>query len=732
MTSTAELVFSGLHLSRPLALETVTRFLARLACDRAAPRVVLEVRADQGGVRHLLGCRPTDVHALRHLLSDLIPGSLLTTPQQGEQQPRPAMEEVGRLRVHPVGLPLRTDTAEATTRALLSALATRLHNDEAMAVQIVLGPRHAPRTVPANTPDPQSTLVQLLTRGERPASAETRNRLKERQSQGGFAATVRLGAASPDPGRRRRFMVSLLSAVATAQSPGVRIDLVHQPAVHLNQVRLPWRWPLHLGVSELLGLLAWPLGDDELPGLPPAHPKALRAAPGVHTGPRVFATSAAPGDDRMVGISPQDQTFHAVAYGPSGSGKTNALLHLILADIQAGRPVAVLDPKKQLVDDIASRVPDHRVNDVVILDASDTQPTGFNPLDVTGRDPDVVVDGILAVFEAVFRDGWGPRSADIFSACLRTLARASTPQQPATLLDLPRLLTDPTFRRQQVGRVRGDVALAGFWSWFDSQSPPAQAAAIAPPLNKLRQLLLRPALIKMLDQREGRFRLRDIFRDNKIVLVPLNEGLVGPGTASLLGSLVIADLWQATQERANEPGAKKRPGMVYVDEAPRFLNLPVSLADALAVSRSLSVCWILAAQFRTQLPPALRTAVDMNARSKIVFATEHDDARDTAKLTRDLDAEDFMALPRYHAYVNLVADGHPSGWALVKTLPPPPTTTDPIAVRAAARANYASDPQTATGDHPTTEPDEAAATPTIGTAVPVVDPAQIGRKRRQR
>jgi hypothetical protein len=728
MRSSAELVFSGLHLPRPLDPSVVARFLTRLASDRDAPRVVLEVRADSHGLRHLLGARATDVHGLRHLLADLIPGSLLTTPTQGTHQPRPAMQVVGRLRIHPAGLPLRTDTHEATTRALLSALATRLKAGEAMALQVVLGPRHAPQTVPANAPDPQSTLVHALTRGEPPASTETRTRLKERQSQGGFAATIRLAAASPDLQRRRRLMVALLSAVSTAQSPGVRIDLVRQPAAHLNEVRLPWRWPLHLGISELVGLLAWPLGDDELPGLPPAHPKALRAASTVHTGPRVFATSAAPGDDRLIGIAPQDQTYHAVTYGPSGSGKTNALLHLILADIQAGRPVAVLDPKRQLIDDVLARIPDHRQGDVVELNASDETPVGFNPLDVTARDPDVVVDGILAVFEAVFRDGWGPRTADIFSACLRTLARASTPQQPATLVDLPRLLTDPKFRRQQVGRVRGDMALAGFWAWFDSQSPPAQAAAIAAPLNKLRQLLLRPALIRMLDQREGRFRLRDIFRDNKIVLVPLNEGLIGPGTASLLGSLIIADLWQATQERANEPGASKHPGMVYVDEAPRFLNLPVSLADALAVSRSLAVCWILAAQFRSQFPPALRTAVDMNARSKIVFATEYDDARDTAKLTRDLGAEDFMALPRFHAYANIVAGGHPSGWALVRTLPPPPATSDPETVRAAARATYAPTPQTTTHTSDTsTDADEADAE---AAAPAVVE--RIGRKRRQR
>jgi hypothetical protein len=704
------------------------QFLTRLAADRAAPRVVLEVRADEHGTRHLLGCRETDVHPLRRLLTDLIPGTVLTTPTPSQGQSRPAITLAGRLHIHPPGLPLLTTTAEATTRALLSALATRLHRGEAMVVQVVLGPRHAPRQVPPKVTDPTAGVVSTLVGGDRPASPDTRNRMKERLSQGGFAATIRLGAVSPDPDRRRRFMVSLLSSISTAQSPGVHIDLIHESAMRLNEARLPWRWPLHLAVTELVGLLGWPLGDADLPGLPSAHPKRLRAASTVHAGPRVFAQSAAPGDDRLLGISANDQTYHAVAYGPSGSGKTTIALNLIVADIEAGRPVAVLDPKKQLIDDIASRIPAHRMDDVVILDASDETPVGFNPLDVAGRDPDVVVDGILAVFEAVFRDGWGPRTADIFSASLRTLARASTPARPATLMDLPKLLTDAKFRRTQVGRVQTDVALAGFWSWFDGQSPAAQAAAIAPPLNKLRQLLLRPALIRMLDQREGRFRLRDLFRENKIVLVPLNEGLIGPGTASLLGSLIIADIWQATQERADEPGAAKRPGVVYVDEAPRFLNLPVSLADALAVSRSLSVGWFLAAQFRGQFPPTLRAAVDMNARSKMVFATEYEDARDTAKLTRDLTPEDFLAVPKFHAYANLVADGHPSGWALVKTLPPPPATTDPEIVRATAQANYAVAPAPTAADTP--DADELSAAGDDSPAPVVVE--RIGRKRRQR
>ncbi|MCR6484039.1 type IV secretory system conjugative DNA transfer family protein [Amycolatopsis sp. OK19-0408] len=721
------LVFSQLHLPRPLESTAVIRFLERLASDRDEPRVIFEARASETGTQHLLGCRAGDVHPFRRLLGDLLPGTILAGFSAASPNPRPTVDVARQLRLHSASLPLRTDVAEPTTLALLSALAVRLHTGESLVMQIILGPRHIPRSVHADVPDPDSTMLDALTAGARPASSETRQRLKDRLSRSGFRATIRLGAASSDSDRRRRFVTGLLSAISTARSPGVQMTLAPEKPKALDGARLPWRWPLHLAVPELLGLLAWPIGDGELPGLPPLHPKPLRAAPGVHTGPRVFAQSAAPGDERQIGISAQDQTFHGIAYGPSGSGKTTAIEHLILADIEAGRAVAVLDPKRQLIDNLMARIPEGRIDDVVEINAGDQAPVGFNPLDIGDRDPDVVVDGILAVFASVFSDGWGPRTQDIFSACLRTLARASTPEEPATLVDLTRLLTDPAFRRRQVGRIQNDVALAGFWAWYEGQSPQAQAAAIAPPLNKLRQFLLRPALIRMLDQRSGRFRLRDLFRENKIVLAPLNEGLVGPGTASLLGSLIVADIWQATQERAGDPGAGTTPATIYIDEAPRFLNLPVSMADALAVSRSLGVGWFLAAQFRSQFPPALARAVDMNARSKIQFATEYEDARDTAKLTRDLTPEDFMALPQFHAYANLVADGHPSGWALVRTLPPTVATIDPAIVRAASQANYApiEDAAPTTTSEPDAEPEVA---PELELAPQPIE--RIGRKRR--
>ncbi|WP_234490386.1 type IV secretory system conjugative DNA transfer family protein [Streptomyces sp. MBT33] len=614
------------------------------------------------------------------------------------------------------------DIPETVSRAVLSALAVPLAEDEALVVQVVLGPRILPSVLPTDVPDPSLPLGRVLLTGTRQAGTELRARLRKRAEHPGFMATIRVGATAGTRKRRSTLLLGVLSGLTVAQGPGTRIRLVRDSAARLNHGRLPWLWPLRLSVPELLGPLAWPLGNEELPGLPPLHPKPLRASDRVHQGERVFARSAAPGDDRQVGIAPQDQTFHGVAYGPSGSGKTNVLLHLITADIATGRPVVVLDPKRQLIDDILARVPPHRVDDIVELNAADENPVGFNPLDVGGRDPDVVVDGILAVFASVFADGYGPRTADLFSSGLRTLARGSDPNAPAALTDLPRLFTDPAFRRPYVGRVQGDIALAQFWAAWDEQGPAAQAAVLAAPMNKLRQFLLRPAVVRMLGQRQGRFRLRDAFRTNKVVLVPLNEGLIGPGVASLLGSLIIAEVWQSVQERAGEAGAQQRPGVVYVDEAPRFVHLPTSLADALAISRSLSVGWFLAAQFRSQFPPELRTAVDINARSKVAFATEADDAREmAAKLAPELEPADFMALPRFHAYANLVANGAPSGWGLVRTLPPPPVIADVEAVRMTARTNYAPTPAVPVLTAPTTSEPPATPQPT---------PQQFGRKRR--
>lgn len=726
MSNNNGLIFSELYLPRPLAASAVTGFVTRLATDQEAGRIVFEVRAEQGAVRFLLGCRATDIPRTRHLLGNLIPGALMN----GLTTARSQVMAARQLRLRPRALPLNVETGGAVTRAILAALTARNGTGESLVLQLVIGPRLAPRFAPSRMTSATAQWWEPLTGNETMATPEERSRRRQRDEQHGVQASIRLGVSSPDAGRRARLAKGLFSALRLLQAPGQRIQLAYEKPAHIDDATLPWRWPLRLSAEEAIAFLAWPIGEDNLPGIAPSHPKQLRAASAVHSGDRVFAASTVPGDSRQLGISSADALMHLIAYGPTGAGKSSVLEHLIGADIAAGLPVIVIDPKKQLaIDSVTRHIPPERVNDVVVLDASNQNPVGFNPLAVTdGRDPDVIADGILAVFKAVFHEGWGPRTEDIYSACLRTLTRTSTAETPTTLMDIPRLLTDAAFRRPRIGKLQSDPGLAGFWAWYENLSPGAQASAVAAPFNKLRQLLLRPSLVRMLGQPHPSVNLRNVFREKKIVLVPLNEGLIGEGTASLLGSLVIAELWQATQERALEKDPQKHPGMIYVDEAHRFLHLPISLADALNQSRSLGVGWHLATQYPTQFPTEIRDAVSTNARSKIVFAQEPDDAKYFARKARQLTEEDFTELPKYHAYVNLVAGGSPSGWASVATLPPRPPISNSAAVLATSRHNY--QPPLTPAQVETAYPSPAVETPPLP-AAPTAQAGPVGRKRRR-
>ena len=685
--------FSQLHLPRPLEVEQVDAMLLRMAADRAAPPLVFEARAEHARlVQHLVGAPVEHVVWVQRTLRHLLPGLDI----DGMDSPRLPVERSVRVRVRPRAFALSTERAEITSVSLLSALDARLEDAERLVVQVVLGRRVMPKHLPKEVPDPTQPWWQLVTQGEVPAVKPVRDQVDTRSGQHGFAAVVRIGVAAKTPDRRQQLVIGVLGALSTAEDRGTYMDLTFEAAARLNVPRLPWRWNLHLGATELSGLLGWPLGERDLPGVAPLHPRPLRVPEKVNRTERLFAVPGAPGPTAPVGIAARDITAHLLAMGPTGVGKSTVLLNLVAADISARRPVLVIDPKWQLIRDIIERaIPRGRIDDVVVIDpaeASTGKVVGFNPLNVGDRDPDVVIDGLVAVLKEVFHDGWGPRTEDIIHSALLTLARVgATRKTPFTMLDLPRLLADEKFRRSVIGEVTVDPGLGSFWSGYLAMSPGAQAQAIAAPMNKLRQYLLRPSLRAILGQADPAFRLRDVFQDNKVVLVPLNEALIGPITAQLLGSLIVAETWSATLERANEDDPASKPASVVIDEVQQYLHLPVSIDDALSRSRSYGVGWHLAHQHRAQLPNSTRAAVDSNAKSKIVFQPlDPDDAAAMAKQAPDLQAVDFLSLGQYQAYANLTSGGSPAGWALVRTLPPPEPTGLGDQIRNCSRERYAS------------------------------------------
>jgi hypothetical protein len=721
------IAFARLYLPVPLDPAHVARLITRLSSPDAPRPAVFETRADDHGVTHLIGSTIDRLGHLCRLVEDQLPGAR-TSPSP----PRTPVIDAGRVHIEPRSLPLNPDATEAAVHALYAALGLRKPG-EALVIQVALGHGHRPQIVPTDTTDPtDSSIWRSLTRGTKPASSEMRTRLKRRAEQATLDLNIAVGVVAETQERRRALGHQVLGAFQTLQAPGVRIELIRDSEHAVNEPQRVRRFRVRLSPSELVPFLGWPIGTGELPGMPSLHPKRLPAPISLSNTENVFAITTAPGDARAVGIRPEARLQHLVVSGPTGSGKSMVFAHLILSDIKAGRPVVVVDPKRQLIDYVSDRIPANLTDRVVVLDAADERPVGFNPLDTEGRNADVVVDGILSAFKAVFEDGWGPRTEDLLHAGLLSLAYAGVARgEPYTLLDLPRLLTDAPFRRTVSGAVASNPTLASFWAGYEELSPGARASIIAAPMNKLRKFVLRRNLAAVLGQSRPKLRLRNVFKQGTTVLIPLNDALLGPGAAQLLGSLVVSELWMATLERASETNPTNRPGLIYIDEVQQFLNLPTSIADALATSRSYGVSWNLAHQFRAQLPPAMRAAFDANARNKIVFGLGADDARDLARMAvgSGLAHEDFMSLPTYEVYAQLVDNGGTTGWFSARTTPPAASLQSGPAVRAASRERYGADSQ-ATNEPADVRPNAVASATSEAGGEP--EPPVGGHRRARR
>lgn len=680
MTGPVSIVWQQLHWQRPLDPARATGALRQLAADSRSPQLVLETRASVSGTTNHLGGRPHAVQQAGALLTDALPG---TTLVPSERLRRPAASAT-RVKASTRHRALRLDDPLFPVRALASALA-QVRGTEELVVQVLLGPRRVPLAIPTNS---SSSVVspwwEIAWRGNgQTVDSEKRAALRSKVGEHGFACVVRLGVTAASPARRRSLLLGVLAALRTSESAGLQLRLVPEKPASLDAARAPWRWPLRLNVSELLGLLGWPLGGDDLPGYAAVHPRRLPPAPGTTAArSRVLAQSPL-GSRKPLGLSAPNALHHLHVLGPTGTGKSTVLASLITQDIRDGRAVVVIEPKGDLVAEVLGRIPTERQADVVILDPADAAPVGLNPLAGGGASPELVADGVLAVFRGLYGTAIGPRSADILHAGLLTLA-----QRPdASLVMLPLLLTDPGFRRSLTGALNDPISLGPFWAAYDAWSDGERQAAIAPVMNKLRPLL-RPGVRAVLGQRSPRFDLRQVFTERKILLVPLNRSRIGPEAAQLIGSLVVARLWQATLGRGSIPAERRHPVMVYIDEVQDFLHLPTDLAEALAQARGLGVGFTLAHQFLSQLSPEMRAGLLANARSRVCFQLAHDDAAAMAKGHPELEATDLTTLGQYEVYASLFARGAVTPYASGTALLPEPATADVQAIRRASAAQF--------------------------------------------
>lgn len=389
----------------------------------------------------------------------------------------------------------------------------------------------------------------------------------------------------------------------------------------------------------------------------------------------------------IFGIKRVDRRRHIYIVGKSGVGKSKMLELLIRQDIVYGHGLCFIDPHGDVIDWLLDFIPENRIEDVVIIDPSDSQyPASFNPL--ANVDPGFkhqLTQGLIEVMEKQFGANWTPRLEHVFR--FTCLALLDYPH--ATMRGMISMLTDRNYRQKVVEYIEDDM-VKRFWAIeFADWSEKFDTDAIIPLVNKLGQFLSDPMLRNIFGQKENKIDFERLMQEKKIIFINLSKGRLGEENSSFFGSMFITKIKQAGMARARLREKERFDFYLYVDE---FHNLVTeTFENILSEARKYGLCLTVAHQYVSQLTPRVQAAVLGNTGSIIIFRVGGEDA---VKLKPEMapvfDVKDMINLGMREFFIKMTIDGETYDPFSAETLKVLPATHPSFRERIieASRAKY--------------------------------------------
>ena len=322
-------------------------------------------------------------------------------------------------------------------------------------------------------------------------------------------------------------------------------------------------------------------------------------------------------------LSLDDFDTHLYVVGKTKKGKSKFLEHVACQLIELGQGCGILDPHSDLVDDALAHLAPHLQDEtareqVIYFDPSrDDWLVPFNVLNAP-YEPYTVAQNVLEAFRRTWPESLAvaPRFSNIVLAALLLLI-----EKQLTLVEMPRLLTDRTWRDSLLGGCSNVEVIRFFRDRYDRWGR-EQAMVVESVLNKVGAFVINPRLRLILGQKENGLPFRQIMDEGKVLICDL--GRIDGETRRLLGSLITTGLEQAAFSRKDTPREKRRPFYFLIDEFQDYCANEGSvqtLARILSECRKFGLHLGLAHQTESQLGgDRLRGALE-NAQLRVVFGT---------------------------------------------------------------------------------------------------------------
>ncbi len=365
-----------------------------------------------------------------------------------------------------------------------------------------------------------------------PMEEEVVKKLEEKNSRSGFDVNIRLVVSAATKEIATFKLQNMLNAFTqyaeytygnkfVASKPAESEEIINN-FIHRHFIE---KGSYVLNTKEMSSLWHLPLPNTETPNI--RWLMARKSAPpsnmpkeGIMIGEVRYR-----GQNTMVRIKREDRRRHMYIIGKSGSGKSVMLTYMAIQDIQNGEGVGIIDPHGDLVDDILPHIPKERADDVIYFDPSDIErPMGLNMLEYDNDEQrDFAVQEMVAIFYKLFGEEMiGP----MFEHYMRNsmLALMEDKEAGATLIEIPRMFTDDSFRKEKVDKVK-NMIVKTFWEQEYEQSQAGQQAAdmLSYVISKIGRFLTNDMMRNIIGQSQSAFNLRDVMDNQKILLVNLKR-----------------------------------------------------------------------------------------------------------------------------------------------------------------------------------------------------------------
>jgi len=507
-----------------------------------------------------------------------------------------------------------------------------------------------------------------------PMEQEIVRKLEEKTSKAGLDVNIRVVVTGRDLKKAKSRLQNILNSFAQftsyeylngfksvyfGQSPRLIRDFIYRNFDEENTYVL--------NAEEMASIFHFPLPQTQTPNIRWLLAKRAAAPVEVPKQGLILGKNIYRGEEKIIRIKKEDRRRHIYIIGKTGTGKSWLIGNMAIQDILNNEGVAVIDPHGDLVERILNYIPEERMEDVIYFNPADTErPIGLNLLEYDPKYPEqktFVINEMIKIMDKLYdlRQTGGP----MFEQYMRNamLLVMEDPQSGATLMEVPRVLADASFRHYKLSKCHNPV-VHDFWVKEAEKAGGEAALSNMTPYitSKLNQFVSNDIMRPIIGQQVSALNFRKAMDERKIILINLAKGLIGDINSYLLGLVIVGKITMAALSRADLPEEERKDFYLYIDEFQNFITDTIEVI--LSEARKYRLCLNIAHQYIGQLVKGndtrIRDAVLGTVGTMLVFKIGIEDAQFIAKeFTPVFNEYDLVNIEKYNCYVKLLVDNQP-------------------------------------------------------------------------